>query len=134
VGSRGVFRYAHRVPTDLTPYVDAWRERFRRAEESRQERARKARALLPTLVRHLVERYGARRVWLFGSLAHGGFHERSDIDLAAEGLPPGHELFLAGAELDDLASPFRVELVPLEDARPEVRERILSRGERLHGT
>ena len=38
----------------------------------------------------LVRRYGARRVYLFGSLAGTGsvvFHPASDIDLAVEGLP-----------------------------------------------
>lgn len=119
-------------PVDLEPYVRAWRERFARAEQERRERAARARALLPALVRHLVERYGVRRVWLFGSLAGAGFRERSDIDLAAEGLPAGAALFRAAAELDDLARPFTVDLVPLEDAREPVRERILACGELLH--
>ena len=74
---------------DLSPYVEAWRERFRRAEQDRLERAARARGLLPVLVRHLVEGYGVRRVWVFGSLADDAFHAGSDIDLAAEGLPPG---------------------------------------------
>ena len=39
---------------------------------------------------------------------------------------------LAGAELDDLGRPFRVDLVPIEDAREPVRAKILARGELLH--
>ena len=62
----------------------------------------------------------------------GGGHEHSDIDLAAEGLPPGSAPFRAAAELDDLARPFAVDLVPLEDARPEMRTRIHQRGELLY--
>jgi predicted nucleotidyltransferase len=39
-------------------------------------------------VRVLVERYGAQRVWLFGSLARlRAVHNASDIDLAVEDLP-----------------------------------------------
>lgn len=118
--------------SDVESYAAAWRARFQAAEQARAERAAAARALLPRLVRHLVEHCDVRRVWLYGSLAEGGFHERSDIDLAAEGLPPGLALFRAGAELDELARPFSVDLVPLEDARPSVRTRILQRGELLY--
>ena len=116
----------------LQTYVRAWRDRFETAEKARRMRAAAARATLPALVRHLVEGYGVRRVWVYGSLVEGGFHEYSDIDLAAEGLPPGSALFRAAAELDDLVAPFRVDLVPIEEARPAVRERILTRGELLH--
>jgi predicted nucleotidyltransferase len=80
----------------------------------------------------LAERYGVRRVWLHGSLAEGGFHEHSDIDLAAEGFAPDSAPFRAGAELDELARPLAVDLVPLEDARPSVRARILQHGELLY--
>lgn len=116
----------------LQTYVRAWRERFETAEKARRARAAAARAVLPALVRHLVETYGVRRVWVYGSLVEGGFHEYSDIDLAAEGLPPGSALFRAAAELDDLARPFVVDLAPIEEVRPAVRQRILTRGELLH--
>jgi predicted nucleotidyltransferase len=120
------------VSPELEPYVRAWQQRFMVAEQSREKRAHAARALLPKLVRHLAERYGVRRVWVFGSLVEGGFHERSDIDLAAEGVRSGAALFRAAAELDDLAVPFSVDLVPLEDARPALRERIVARGQLLY--
>ena len=118
--------------TTLAPYVRAWQQRFAEAAQARERRAAAARAALPTLVRYLVERYGVRRVWVFGSLVDGGFHERSDIDLAAEGLPPGAALFRAAAELDDLAAPFTTDLVPLEEARPALRARIAARGQLLY--
>ncbi len=81
----------------------------------------------------LVEQYGARRVWLFGSLAHRRFvHTRSDIDLAVEGLPPEKyfralatlwRLLLTGLELD---------LVPLEDAKPGMVDLVQKEGELLY--
>ena len=117
---------------DLESYVSAWRKRFALAERERAALERRARDLLPILCRHLTEHYGARRIWLIGSLAEGGFHETSDIDLVVEGLPPGAELFRAGAELDDLARPFRVDLVPYEDAWEPVRRRAVASGEVLH--
>lgn len=116
----------------MEPYLRAWHDRFRGAEEERARQASRARTLLPELVRHLVERYRVRRIWLFGSLADGFFRENSDIDLAVEGLPGGTALFRAGAELDDLARPFRVDLVPLEEAWAPVRERVLTKGQILH--
>ncbi|MDI7266471.1 MAG: nucleotidyltransferase domain-containing protein [Myxococcota bacterium] len=119
------------VSVDIQAYVEAWRRRFCEAERAREERARTARSLLPLLAGHLVRQYGARRVWVFGSLAEGGFHDRSDIDLAVEGLSPGSALFRAGADLDDLARPFRVDLVPIEDARDEVRAHVLRHGEMI---
>jgi predicted nucleotidyltransferase len=118
--------------SDVEAYAAAWRARFQAAEQVRADRAATARALLPRLVRHLAERYGVRRVWLYGSLAEGGFHEHSDIDLAAEGFAPGSAPFRAGSELDELARPFAVDLVPLEDARPSVWAHILRRGELLY--
>ncbi len=59
----------------------------RQREKDALVQARRERMLsvLPTLVSALVAR-GARRVWLFGSLVWGGVHQRSDTDLAVEGL------------------------------------------------
>lgn len=113
-------------------YARAWRLRFERAEEERGASAVRARALLPELIGHLVEKYGVCRVWLFGSLAEDAFEEDSDIDLAVEGMPPGAALFRAGAELDDIARPFRIDLVPIEEAHEAIRRRVLERGELLY--
>jgi len=120
------------VRPDLGPYLSAWRQRFAHADERRAARARSALAVLPALVGHLVSHYGVRRVWLFGSLEEGGFHEHSDIDLAVAGLPPGSALFRAAAELDELAQPFVVDLVPIEEARAALRERVVRRGRVLY--
>jgi hypothetical protein len=86
------------APAELERYIRAWRERFAEAGAERRERAGRARALLPAVVGHLVERRGVRRVWLFGSLAEAGIGEWSDIDLAAEGLPGGSALFRAAQD------------------------------------
>lgn len=76
----------------------------------------------------LKNRFGAKRVILFGSLAgQGVWHEQSDIDLAVEGLPSS-EFFKAYSACLDLMPPelgWDLDLVPLEDAYPEMRARIL---------
>jgi predicted nucleotidyltransferase len=115
------------VEHDVGPYVEHWRRTWERDAEEARARAARAREAVPALVRLLAGEYGARRVWLIGSLARGGFGQRSDIDLVAEGVPPGR-FFEACAVLDRAGDPFPVDLVPLEQARPFVRE-LLARGE-----
>jgi len=76
--------------------------------------------------RLLQERFGAQRVIPFGSLAgQGPWHERSDIDLAVEGLPPEDFFPAYSACRDLLPRGLDLDLVPLEDAYPEMRARIL---------
>jgi predicted nucleotidyltransferase len=104
------------MPDGFRSYVDAWRARWARDAAKTAALADRARGLVPRLAEHLRVRHGAVRVWLFGSLAWGGFTPGSDIDLAAEGLPPGRAVYRVAAELDELARPFRVEIVPIEDA------------------
>jgi predicted nucleotidyltransferase len=100
-------------------------ERARR--EAGAERARRLRSRLPEAVRCLREIHGARRVWLFGSLARGTPHASSDVDLAAEGVTAASYF----AALADLMLIFgtAVDLVRTEQAGPTLRERILAEGE-----
>ena len=84
--------------------------------------------MLPKLVTHLVDEYGVRRILLFGSLAEGHF----DIDLAVEGLD-GAALFRAGAELEEIAQHFRVDLIPMEQAYPELLRHLEQHGKQLYG-
>lgn len=114
------------------PYVDAWRERFR------QERQALARAETDALSRAracatcLGERFGARRVYLFGSLTRGsGLRAESDIDLAVSGLAPDR-YFEALDALVGLAGR-EVHLVDLEVAPPAMAAHIAREGVLLHG-
>ncbi|MCA9519216.1 MAG: nucleotidyltransferase domain-containing protein [Myxococcales bacterium] len=68
-------------------------------------------------------------MWLFGSLAWGGAHERSDLDVAVEGVPPA-ELDRAHAELWELLGE-PVDLVPIESAAASLAQQIRERGEVL---
>jgi predicted nucleotidyltransferase len=89
-------------------------------------------------VRVLVERYGAQRVWLFGSLARlRAVHNASDIDLAVEDLS-SDQYFAALATLwdivtdTDVSPAFTLDLVPLEDARPGLVNLIRTEGKLLY--
>ena len=91
--------------------------------EKRREQALEAAVACAQL---LKERFGARQVILFGSIAgQGAWHGRSDIDLAVEGLAPAEFFPAYSACLDLLPPGLELDLVALERACPEMRARIL---------
>lgn len=98
--------------------------RARSAERRARAKVRADRlcARLPPAAALLVDRYGARRVVLFGSLADGTYSEHSDVDLAVEGMPSA-AYFQALAELMALfGGP--VDLVRIEEAGSSLRAHI----------
>ncbi len=105
------------------------RERRRRQEEARRRErawqvARRAAALLK-------EQFGATRVVVFGSLAHGAwFRLDSDIDLAAAGIPP-EDFWRAWCALDTVSEGFEINLVALESAPDALRQSIEAQGVEL---
>lgn len=121
------------VPAEWQPYIDAWRERRRRRSVEIEQRRSTARESARACAAYLAQRWGVSRVYLFGSLAGWSrTHIHSDIDLAAEGLPAGAAYFRVLVELWRLLPPgVELDLVPLEDALPSLRERILREGELL---
>jgi len=116
---------------DVSPYLEHQRALAEREDAAARARAADARERLPSLVELLVGRYGVTRVWLFGSLLEGVLHERSDIDVAVEGLAPV-QYWDAGWRCDDVMGR-PVDLVPVEDAPPSLIARIREEGELLHG-
>lgn len=73
--------------------------------------------------------FGAKEVWLFGSLASDRIHERSDVDIAVSGLAD-ERYFEALARVSALVGE-PVDLVPLESAPATFAARIRARGTRL---
>jgi predicted nucleotidyltransferase len=72
---------------DYQEYIQAWRKRWAREEQDRLDRAEQLRRVARECARRLVQDYNAERVYLFGSLlSDDRVHDRSDIDLAVEGL------------------------------------------------
>src|SRR5438093_10407274 len=71
--------------------------------------------------RVLKEKFGACKVYVFGSLAgQSPWHSRSDIDLAVEGLAPS-QYISALTELYELLPPgLDLDLITLETAPPEL--------------
>jgi len=73
---------------------------------------------------------GARRVWLFGSVAKGRMPDfRTDLDLAVEGLPADRYFEAVGVLLSRL--PCSLDLVEMERAPAALRESVLKFGQEL---
>lgn len=119
------------MPDPHAPYLEAWRRGFAEAAANRRRAVTDARALAARCADILVKRFGARRVWLYGSLVCGDRFDpgHSDIDLAVEGLRG--DLFRAVVDLMDAARPFAVDVKELETASPELAEAVRSDGEVL---
>ncbi len=93
-----------------------------RQDEARRQQALEAAALCAGV---LKEQFGARQVYLFGSLTgQSPWHSRSDIDLAVEGLDPQKYFSALGALLQLLPEGLELDLVSLEEAPPELAARI----------
>ncbi len=96
----------------------------RRAEQglSPEAEALRQRALVEAkrAAEVLKEEFGATRVVVFGSAAHGEwFTETSDIDLAVWQLPP-EEYFKAWGRVEGVLRTSNFHLVDVEHARPSV--------------
>lgn len=61
---------------------------------------------------NILKEGGCTEIYLFGSLAIGKAHQKSDMDLAVRGCPPGNFFFLLGKLLVSLD--YVVDLVDLD--------------------
>ena len=118
---------------DIPPEKMAeYREGARRREAARQAKLDERFQLAWEIARQgaeiLRDQFQAEKVVVFGSLTdRSRFHERSDIDLAAWGIPEMAYLRALGAVMD-LSSELLVDLVRVEEAFNHIRKRIESRG------
>jgi len=80
----------------------------------------------------LKNKYKVKRIFLIGSVAKGYVHERSDIDIVAEGLAP--ELYIkALTDIYDILPPgIELNLIPFEDAFESLREKAIKEGELIY--
>lgn len=115
---------------EFAEYKRHWRERAEREAARCCQLAARARAEAERMARMLVHQFQAKRVYLFGSLAQDGrFQERSDLDLAVEGIAP-ERFFKAWAAASRYSS-IPVELVDLDEVGEPMRKMILEHGELL---
>jgi predicted nucleotidyltransferase len=99
------------------------------ARERERERANDLRDRLRTVAIRLRRADRLDGAWLVGSLAWGGFGERSDVDVVVRGMGDARVAALWGVLVDTLDA--SVDVLRLEDLPEDFRRRVLTEGVRL---
>jgi predicted nucleotidyltransferase len=86
-----------------------------------------ARQLAAQIARGLAERYGAQKVFLFGSLSRGDQGRVFDIDLAVKGIAPA-QFFEAVAFATGRSRRWKLDLVDIDDCGSSLREIVEEEG------
>jgi predicted nucleotidyltransferase len=86
-----------------------------------------AKKIADRVARELGKRYGARKVFLFGSLARGDQGPIFDIDLAVEGVPAAR-FFEAVAFATSQGREWRIDLVDVDDCVGSLHDMIEKEG------
>ncbi len=108
-------------------FVKGWKNRQKVKETSLQSKHSMALEKAQQIGKMIKEKYHAQRVFLFGSLVNGYYWEHSDIDLAVSGFDDVCYLD-AFWDATQLASPFDLDLVILEDVPKKLGKKILKEG------
>lgn len=112
--------------------AQAWKKRALLREASlnrhRERLIHSVRMLMP----QIKEVPGLKRLWLLGSVAWGGFHERSDIDVAVEGVGERDYWSLIG--IIERAVDVPVQVIRVEEIDSGFRTRIVNEGLELYGS
>jgi len=111
----------------MSEYLIGHKRAVRMEERFLANRKAMAHEKIAHLARELPRGFPMRRMYLFGSLADGNFRSFSDIDIALEGLEDKdhYRAFLAAEEI---ARPFRLDLVLLEETPPSLQRKVRERG------
>lgn len=110
----------------------AWQKRTEQEKAREQKRRQEALARAEAAARHLKEKYGVTAVYLFGSLVWGRhFTPHSDIDLLVEGFQKKEKYWQMFGELEEIASPFEINIVLTEEAAVSLREKVTKEGKLL---
>ena len=120
-------------PEELKKYRPLDAIRRRRARQSAEISSRRRRAMIAArkAAKLLKSEFGAKEVFLFGSLARrGSFSLYSDIDLAVRGISP-EAFFAASAAIERVDVNFQIDLVELETCPPGVLKNIEKDGKPL---
>lgn len=110
-------------------FLHKFRYLQQREKEEKRQRKKQAMSKARKAAGHLKAKWGVDKVYLYGSLAWGTFHERSDIDLMVVGFKGDYWRMLV--EIEEITFPFECTVVCEEDAFPSLRERVYAEGVKL---
>jgi len=110
---------------------------LRRREADRQreldERFQAAWRDFHRIVEMITHEFAPRSIWQWGSLLHRSrFSDRSDVDIALDGLGCAARLFQVYARAEALST-FPLDIVELERIEPEYAHLIRTAGRLVHG-
>ncbi len=123
-------------PRNMASHLEGAVRFLRKREEERQARLdrrfeqawRDARAVIAML----IDRYRPLHIYQWGSLLdRSRFWERSDIDIAVEGIVTPEGFFALYGDAERLAS-LRLDLVAIENIEPEFAELIRTKGQLVY--
>ncbi|MEE4356340.1 MAG: nucleotidyltransferase domain-containing protein [Desulfococcaceae bacterium] len=107
------------------------RRKMLREKQEQKHRREKSLVLAKKAAEMLKEKFGAKQVFLFGSLSRNTVYDRlSDIDLAVSGMD-GRAYYRAVSRLLDMEPETEFDLVMLENALPGLLQQIQKEGKEL---
>ena len=116
--------------TQKKKYVQGWKKREKVKDIKKEKIAEQAMVKANKIANLLKKEYKVKEVILFGSLAENNFRKESDIDIAIVDYNKKEYLEMFN-DVYDIASPFKIDLLPLEDASDTLKKRILMKGVKL---
>lgn len=113
----------------LNKIKTAWKKREQKKSEDEKKRREEALKCAKKAAALLMEKYGAKKIRLFGSLVCGKHYSvKSDIDLYIEGFPSNADYWEALSQADHAAAPFPLNLIFEENALPSLKEKAFNEG------
>jgi uncharacterized protein len=107
---------------------DAWKKRMAAETDEAEKMRQMALEAAKSAAEYLRDRYKARKVFLYGSLAWSKhFTSRSDIDLLVEGCAPDN-CWRMIAEVEEITAPFQPSIVFSEDACESLLNKVYCEG------
>jgi len=122
-------RYTEEEATTIRSFV---RRRIRQRDRERSRLLARARSDSDAIVKRLARELGPVRIYQWGSLVRDEhFSDRSDIDIAVEGVADPLKLFELYGELQG-GTAFDLDLVRMESVQPAYADHIRRRGKIVH--
>lgn len=80
------------------------------------------------IIKFIIEKYNPKRIYQWGSLLHReNFTDRSDIDIALEGITSAEQMFELYGDIMKMTQ-FSIDLIQIEKIEPEFAELIKMKG------
>lgn len=118
---------------EIEKYKTMWKRRLGEDEEARLRLRKEAIEAAGRAAKALVERFGAEKVYLFGSVLEPRyFTEWSDIDMVVLDLAPAQYFKALSGIWGLLPHGMELDLIPYEDADSFLKEKVLREGVLLY--